>query len=159
VDKWTAGEGGNHPAGRVFTSGRPRSTCVRRAMPRRFAPGTLRLNRSPIGRVAQAVDFAGIANTVGAPLLRPLCEEPALSLPKGRVPRTPAAAQLCHSIPERNLRPAFIHAHRPGFVQKIETITAPRHSSGAPTRPRFTVLRCIYLSFSTRFFVVHTLKS
>jgi len=35
------------------------------------------------------------------------------------------ARRLRHSIPERNLRPAFIDPHRPGFVQKIETITAP----------------------------------
>jgi hypothetical protein len=42
-----------------------------------------------------------------------------------RVPRTSAAAKLRHSIPERNLRPAFIHTHWPGFVQKIETITTP----------------------------------
>jgi hypothetical protein len=44
-------------------------------------------------------------------------------------------AQLRRSrcaIPKRNLRPAFIHAHRPGLVQKIETITAP-----APLLGRF----------------------
>src|SRR5271169_4216099 len=30
-----------------------------------------------------------------------------------------------HAIPERNLPPALIHPHRPGFVQQVETITAP----------------------------------
>jgi hypothetical protein len=44
---------------------------------------------------------------------------------KGRVPRTSAPAKLRHSIPKRNLGPAFIHAHRSSFAQKIETITAP----------------------------------
>jgi hypothetical protein len=68
--------------------------------------------------VAQALGFADTINTVGAPSFAVFCE--------GRVLRTPAAAKLGHSIPERNPRPAFIHAHRPGFVQKIETITAPR---------------------------------
>jgi hypothetical protein len=42
-----------------------------------------------------------------------------------RVPLTRKAAKLRHPIPKRNLPPACIHAHRPGFVQKIETITAP----------------------------------
>jgi hypothetical protein len=44
---------------------------------------------------------------------------------KGRVVRMPAPAKLCRPTTERNLPPAFIHAHRPGFVQEIETITAP----------------------------------
>src|ERR1022692_409094 len=61
--------------------------------------------------------FAGIANAVGAPSFACFCE--------GRVPRPWAAAKLRHPIPERNLRPAFVHSHRPGFGQKIETITAP----------------------------------
>jgi hypothetical protein len=46
-------------------------------------------------------------------------------LAKGRVPRTPTAAKLRRPIPDRNLRPSFIHSHRPGFVQKIEAIAAP----------------------------------
>jgi hypothetical protein len=36
-----------------------------------------------------------------------------------------SGAELGHSMAERNLRPALVHAHRPRFVQKIETITAP----------------------------------
>jgi hypothetical protein len=44
---------------------------------------------------------------------------------KGGYHRTSAAAELGHSIAERNLRPALVDAHRPRFVQKIETITAP----------------------------------
>src|SRR5271167_343535 len=68
-------------------------------------------------RVAQASDLAGITNKSGCPVLRVLCE--------GRVPRTLAAAKLRRAIPERNLRPAFVHPHWSGFVQKIETITAP----------------------------------
>ena len=35
------------------------------------------------GRVARAFDLAGITNTVGAPFLRVLCEEPALSGAEG----------------------------------------------------------------------------
>src|SRR5882762_8284669 len=35
-------------------------------------------------------------------------------------------ASLRGAIPKRNLRPAFIHSHRPSFVQKIETVTAPK---------------------------------
>jgi hypothetical protein len=34
-------------------------------------------------------------------------------------------ARSCHAIAKRNLRPSFVHPHRPGFVQKVETITAP----------------------------------
>jgi hypothetical protein len=59
--------------------------------------------------------FADTINTVGAPSFAVFakggCHE---------------RLKLGHSIPKRNLRPTFIHAHRPGFVQKIETITAPR---------------------------------
>ena len=53
----------------------------------------------------------------GCPVLRVPCE--------GRVPRTPAAAQLRHSSRERNLRPSLIHPYRPRLVEKVETITAP----------------------------------
>jgi hypothetical protein len=63
------------------------------------------------------VIFAEHYRYSGCPVLRVFCEV--------RVPRTSAAAKLRHSIPERNLRPAFIHTHWPGFVQKIETITTP----------------------------------
>src|SRR6202035_3443814 len=70
-----------------------------------------------IGGWCRLLIFAEHYRYSGWPVLRVFCE--------GRVPRTSAAAKLGHSIPERNLRPAFIHAHRPGFVQKIETITTP----------------------------------
>src|SRR5208283_898309 len=32
---------------------------------------------------------------------------------------------LRRPIPKRNLRPALVHAHRPGLIQQIETIAAP----------------------------------
>ena len=54
---------------------------------------------------------------------------------KGRVPRTPTAAKLRHPIPKRNLPPALIHAHRPGFVQKIETVAAPPPLLGCVDQP------------------------
>jgi hypothetical protein len=68
--------------------------------------------------VAEALELVGITNAMGGPwpVLRVSCE--------GLVPRTPAAKPR-HLIPERNLRPAFIHEHRLNFVQKIETITFP----------------------------------
>ena len=62
-------------------------------------------------------DLAGITHRRGCPVLRVLCE--------GRVPRMPAAAKLRYPIPKRNLPPSLIHPDRPGFLQKIETITAP----------------------------------
>src|SRR5271163_1544747 len=84
----------------------------RRTQSNRFA------QTEPISRrVAQAFDLAGLTNTSGCPVLRVFCE--------GRVPRRSAAAELGHSIAERNLRPLLVHAHRSGFVQEIETITAP----------------------------------
>ncbi len=47
-----------------------------------------------LGRVAQAFDLAGVTNTVGAPFLRVFCEEPALSLSKGRESEMPAPIVL-----------------------------------------------------------------
>jgi hypothetical protein len=54
----------------------------------------------------------------GCPVLRVLCEGRESGMP---APVSPSR----RAIPKRNLRPAFIHSHRPGFVQKIETIAAP----------------------------------
>src|SRR5438552_10980139 len=64
-----------------------------------------------------AFDSAGISNTVGCPVLRALCE--------GREPQTFKQIRLRSRRLKRDLRPAFIHSHRSGFVQEIETITAP----------------------------------
>ena len=85
-------------------------------------PALISCAHDRVGGWPRLVHLADITNTVGAPSLRCL---------QGRVPRAPAV-KLRHPIPERNLRPSFIHPHRPGFIQKIETITAP-----APLLGRF----------------------
>jgi hypothetical protein len=63
-----------------------------------------------------------------------------------------------HSKHKRNLPHPRLPAPA-GLVLEVETATAPRHSSGELTNPRFTGLQCMYLSFSTCFFDVQTLKS
>src|SRR5271170_1769994 len=69
---------------------------------------------------------ADISNRIGCPVPSRFCA-------KGRESRRPAARWfLGRAIPKRNPRPALVHSHRSGFVQEIESITAPapllRHS-------------------------------
>ena len=71
-------------------------------------------------RVAQPFDPADSNNKVGAPLLRSE-QEPALSLPKGRVPRAPAVTLFA--------RPDFrglIFVRRSTLVQMMRTARSMR---------------------------------
>jgi hypothetical protein len=81
--------------------------------------------------------FADTIDTVGAPSFA--------FFAKGGYHRTSAAAELGHSIAERNLGPAFIHAHRAGgpgfcFADTIDTVGAPSFAffakGGYPERLR-----------------------
>jgi hypothetical protein len=75
--------------------------------------------------VAQTFDFSAVTNTVGAPSLRSLQGRAAV-LPIlflfGSRECLPQLGESSRAIPKRNLRPAFIHSYRPGFVQKIKAI-------------------------------------
>ena len=50
----------------------------------------------PTGADGRAFDLAGITKTVGAPFLLVSCEEPALSLSKGRESEMPAPSGFDH---------------------------------------------------------------
>src|SRR5438105_447160 len=64
-----------------------------------------------------AFEFRWNHHPSGCPVLRVLCE--------GREPGTLARVRFRHRRLTRNLRPAFIYSHGRGFVEEIETITAP----------------------------------
>jgi hypothetical protein len=70
-----------------------------------------------IGRVAQVLILLTLS-TQWVP-------RPSRFLRRAGTTNVCSGAELGHSMAERNLRPALVHAHRPRFVQKIETITAP----------------------------------
>src|SRR5580658_3826430 len=70
-----------------------------------------------IGRVAQVLILLTLS-TQWVP-------RPSRFLRRAGTTNVCSGAELGHSMAERNLRPALVHAHRRRFVQKIETITAP----------------------------------
>ena len=110
------------------------------------------LNSARSRPVARAFDLAGA--TI------PWVPRPSRSLRRAGVGDAGSEVfRLCRRHLQRNLRPAFVHAHRSGFVQQIEAIAAPTPLLPSTHQPPLHRLRCMYLSFSTRFFVVHTLKS
>src|SRR5580658_9362476 len=74
-------------------------------------------NLDPSGRVAQVLILLTLS-TQWVP-------RPSRFLRRAGTTNVCSGAELGHSMAERNLRPALVHAHRPRFVQKIETITAP----------------------------------
>ena len=77
------------------------------------------------GRVARTSRLVGITGKVGA-LPFGFAQGRLLRSLQGREFEMPAQlGRSCHTIPKRDFRPAFIDAHRPGFVQEIKTITAP----------------------------------
>src|SRR4051812_8108822 len=83
-----------------------------------------------------------------------------LAWPTKRKPSTsaPAFGSRDRSL-KRNLPPAFIDPRRAGFVQEIETVTAPAPLLGQIDESALHRIVMPYLNFSTRFFVVHTLQS
>src|ERR1035441_7402119 len=68
------------------------------------------------GKGKNAIIIEALAKYLSAMERQSLAEEAEMPAQVGR---------SRHAIPKRDLRPALIHTHGPGFVQKIETIATP----------------------------------
>ena len=76
-----------------------------------------------MARVAQAFDLAGITNTVRAPFLRVFCEEPALSLSKGRESEMPAPSGFDHVSTTKSNSTRRIVAHPLQITERMGTLS------------------------------------
>ena len=107
-------------------------------------------------RVAQAFDLAGITNTVGTQFLRVFCEEPALSLSKGRASEMPAPSGFDHvsttkrdhitpQLKKKEMKWNGWHAFRRGLATNLHEMGVPtkviqrvcRHADEATTKKHY----------------------